>query len=207
MVKKVDNATEKELIALAKSGNKKAMCKLLKMHEGFLYLVTSKYSVKGFEHKDFLQIARLSMIKAVGTYNPELNCKLLTHAIWIIKSDIQNITRNTIRRANEYEHISLDAPVSGDSKHNVIDTISDDYDYDIHHDYSKLILKCMKSLRTAKQKMAFMVMLNNYLNDDHDALLKDIGKILNVGRERARQIRNDIVNNETFAELRKELVG
>lgn len=198
--------TENELIIKAKDGNQSAIKALIKMHYWLIFETAKKYHIENHDLDDLLQLAMMGFLASIKPFDINNGTKFTTYAMFSIRALLSNKFQRTKAKRRDVAITSLDVVINDDSQDTLMDLIPVDCDNEIDHDYSKLIMKCMKSIGPAKHKMMFMLMLQGYLHDD-DSTLKDMGEIIGVGRERARQIREEFKKNRAFIELRRELVA
>ena len=100
--------SDEKLVELAKSGNEKATNSLLTRMQPFVFYIAKAYENKGIELADLTQEGMIALIKALRTYNSEMNVKFKTYA----NSCINNHLSSTIRRLYRKRQIPIDKIIS-----------------------------------------------------------------------------------------------
>ncbi|MEG0296742.1 MAG: sigma-70 family RNA polymerase sigma factor [Clostridium sp.] len=76
----VENNSEKQLIKLAKAGNKDALEQLLKLHEGYIYKLILGHEVPFSECDNMFNYCVLGVMEAIKHFDVERDIKFLTYA-------------------------------------------------------------------------------------------------------------------------------
>lgn len=89
---------QREMIARAQQGDRQAMARLCADHEAYAHrLVSSWRGSRDFD--DVVQQARLGIVEAVHSYNPDKRTRLITHLHWMIMKNLKRETRHRQRVA------------------------------------------------------------------------------------------------------------
>ncbi len=83
---------ERELIRLAKKGDKLAMEKLINANYGFIYKCALKYSNYGIPIEDLVSEGILGLMQAIKRFDLRKKVKLLTFAAYYIENAIRKLT-------------------------------------------------------------------------------------------------------------------
>lgn len=83
---------ERELIKLAKKGDKLAMEKLINANYGFIYKCALKYSNYGIPIEDLVSEGVLALMQAIKRFDLRKKVKLLTFAAYYIENAMRKIT-------------------------------------------------------------------------------------------------------------------
>jgi RNA polymerase primary sigma factor len=84
--------SERQLIKLAKKGDKLAIEKLINAHYGFIYKCALKYSNYGIPIEDLVSEGILALIQAIKKFDLRKKVKLLTFAAYYIENAMRKIT-------------------------------------------------------------------------------------------------------------------
>lgn len=106
--------------------------------------------------------------------------------------DISDEKYDSLLFFQNQRHLAFDTPSAADSDKSIADTLADDRD-DIHsfiddHDYKRVSSVLLERLN---EKQAKVISLRFGLNGGPEMTLSEIGKVLGVTRERARQIEHE----------------
>ena len=104
----LNNISENELIALAKTGNEKAIDYLLNKYKDIVNLKVNKYFIIGAEKEDIVQEGMIGLYKAIKNYVPEKQNSFKSFANLCVERQL--IT--AIKTSNRQKHIPLNSSVS-----------------------------------------------------------------------------------------------
>lgn len=82
------------LLALAQSGDESALEKLVENNTGLVRSIAARFSGRGVELEDLLQIGSLGMLKAVRSYDASYNTAFSTYAVPLIIGEIRRYLRD-----------------------------------------------------------------------------------------------------------------
>lgn len=82
------------LIALAQSGDKKALETLTLKNSGLIWSAVKKFSGRGVEADDLFQLGAIGLIKAVNKFDSSFNVEFSTYAVPMIMGEIRRFLRD-----------------------------------------------------------------------------------------------------------------
>lgn len=86
---------KRELILLAKSGDKQAREKYIKGNLRLVLSIVQRFSSSGENLDDLFQIGCIGLIKAIDNFNPAYELKFSTYAVPLIAGEIKRFLRDT----------------------------------------------------------------------------------------------------------------
>ena len=81
------------LISQVASGNEQAKAVLVERNMGLVKSIVGRFTGRGVEYDDLVQIGALGLLKAVERFNPELKVKFSTYAVPLIIGEIKQYLR------------------------------------------------------------------------------------------------------------------
>jgi len=84
----IDGKEQVELAIKAKSGDQRALNKLIQSNLRFVLKVAKEYSYTGMPLEDLIQEGNLGIIKAVERFDTEKGYKFISYAVWWIRQSI-----------------------------------------------------------------------------------------------------------------------
>ncbi len=99
------------LLTAARSGDPVALNQIILMLNSLLIKISSRYFIIGGDKEDLLQEARIGLMKAIKSYNPERNSDFIAYA----KTCIHNHIISAINEAKAQKHAALNKSVDLDS--------------------------------------------------------------------------------------------
>ena len=115
----------KELIIAYQNGNKEVYEDILKTYKNLMYGIIAKYNKNVlYSKEDLFQIAKISLMKALKTFDTSKSYKFSTYLQTIVTNDLNTIFR-PVQKRNAIVN-SLDDVLPSEDKLTVKDTIADD---------------------------------------------------------------------------------
>ena len=115
----------KELILAYQNGNKEVYEDILKVYKNLMYNIISKYNKNVlYSKEDLFQIANISLMKALKTFDTSKSYKFSTYLQTIVTNDLNTVFR-PVQKRNAIVN-SLDDVLPSEDKLTVKDTIADD---------------------------------------------------------------------------------
>ncbi len=84
----------KELLCLAKNGDKEARDELVRENTGLVWSIVRRFSNRGFESEDLFQIGCIGLIKAVDKFDNAFGVQFSTYAVPLIMGEIKRFMRD-----------------------------------------------------------------------------------------------------------------
>lgn len=115
----------KELILSYQAGDKEVYEDILKVYKNLMYSIISKYNKNVlYSKEDCYQIANISLMKALKTFDVNKNYKFSTYLQTIVTNDLNTVYR-VVQKRNAIVN-SLDDVLPNEDKLTIKDTIADD---------------------------------------------------------------------------------
>lgn len=86
-----DNAA---LIERIKAGDKEAQNKLVENNMGLVYSIVKRYTGRGYDFEDLVQIGAIGLIKAIKKFDTAFNVRFSTYAVPVIAGEIKRFMRD-----------------------------------------------------------------------------------------------------------------
>ena len=205
---------EKALATKAFSGDKIAQNKLVKANLRFVVKIAKSY--KGYELEDLINEGNMGLMKAAEKFNPDCGTIFITYAVWWIKAYIQKSIRETATGikfpSSKYKEMnnpkwkisSLNKEMKFDNKN--VELISLIEDENIESPDNKILKNFLveelyqniNELNDIEKN----VILNRFGFKGDRKSLSEIGRSLNLSRERIRQI-----EHRALCRLKEKLVS
>lgn len=140
----------KELILSYQAGNKEVYEDILKTYKNLMYGIISKYNKTVINSKDdLMQIASISLMKALKTFDVNKNYKFSTYLQTIITNDLNTVYR-VVQKRNAIVNSLDDVLPNEDNKLTVKDTIADDTNIEeevMENSMNNFISNCLKKYK------------------------------------------------------------
>ena len=100
-----------ELLPLAKSGDQKALDRLIEMNLPLVASISKKFLNRGYEYEDIYQIGSIGLVKAIKNFDDSFNVKFSTYAVPMIIGEIRRYLRdnNSIRVSRSIRDLAYKA--------------------------------------------------------------------------------------------------
>ncbi|MDD2648133.1 MAG: RNA polymerase sporulation sigma factor SigK [Eubacteriales bacterium] len=142
--KKLSPQEEETALKELLGGSEEARQKLIRHNLRLVVHIARKYSVSGYTQDDLISVGSIGLIKAIGTYKPEMGTGVCTYAARCIENEIRMLLRASKKWKNE---ISLQEPIGNDGEGNEItlmDTLGSERDSVITQVDKKLTIEKIK---------------------------------------------------------------
>lgn len=83
-----------ELIKMARSGDKLARDQVIQNNMGLVYSIVSRYTGRGYDQEELIQIGAIGLIKAVDKFDLAFEVKFSTYAVPLISGEIKRFLRD-----------------------------------------------------------------------------------------------------------------
>ncbi len=82
------------LIERVREGDKQAENTMVEENMGLVYSIARRFTNRGYDSEDLIQIGAIGLIKAVQKFNPEFNVQFSTYAVPMIMGEIKRFLRD-----------------------------------------------------------------------------------------------------------------
>lgn len=203
------DTNELELIRLAQLGDAKAKNKLCKMHIGFVKQTAAKYSIKGLDYDDIIQLCFDGLVKAIDDYDLNSNIHLISYAAYKMRGvvtrkagELSRLKRSGVTCSIEqFFDITYKDDFSNNERTNVFGIEHEFYTDDCF----TMLEKCIELANIPERSKVVMREFCNSAKYDLEVTLSDVGDKLNLSRERVRQILKSMRSNGNFKALHRQL--
>ena len=206
--KRLSDEEEKRLASLISAGDKEATDKLVASNLRYVVRLAGEYKGKGLSIEDLICEGNIGMIKASGKFRPECGKRFAAFAAPYIRqameqaigqqNSLYQLPQNSRSAAdiNRSRLISSDAPLGGRQNVTILGLVADDGvgaadDFLAGEDMREEIEKAIKVLDERQET----VIRAFYGIGRPNATLAEIAQEMEIGRERARQIRDKAVRH------------
>ena len=152
----LEKQQEAQLLMKMKDGDQEAKDLLIEHNLRLVVYIAKRYETNPVMMEDLISIGTIGLIKAVASFDPEKNIKLVTYASRCIENEILMFLRKKNRRKQE---VSLDEPLNVDYDGNELllsDILGTEDDLVVQQVYQREdkrnLMKAMKSLE-AKERL------------------------------------------------------
>ena len=85
---------DRDLLRLAQAGDGTAMEALTLKHDALVKFVVRRFTGRGVEADDLIQLGRMGLVKAIRGFNPEFDVRFSTYAVPLIMGEIRRHLRD-----------------------------------------------------------------------------------------------------------------
>lgn len=192
----ITKSAELDLIKKAKNNNVLAKNQLLTANLKFVFNVAKNYKGCGASIEDLISEGNMGLIKAIDKFDVNRDVKFISYAVWWIRQSIQEF----LKRKQTKDSFELLDDDNTKPKH--INYFDDDTNEEENLDNRALLIDdTFSNQLDGKQKIIINNLLSklddraqfiikSYYGFDSDCMtLEEIGKKLNLSRERVRKIK------------------
>lgn len=182
---------EKELIKLAKQGNKEAQEVLIQQHKGFIVKFCSRYKNLGVDLEDLIMEGTIGLLNGLKNFDDAKNVKFLTYAsYWIKKAVLGYLSENCsshILSTLSLDYTYKNADVDSNS---LMDGLADQKVQPPEQNlldvkFPELLSRHLHELSESERK----VMILRYgLDGENLRGIKETARLMNITREKVRSI-------------------
>ena len=173
---------ERETLIAFENGDEAARNKLIEHNLRLVVYIAKRYETNPIFMEDLISIGSIGLIKAVNTFKPDKNIKLVTYASRCIENEILMFLRKKNRRKAE---VSFDEPLNVDYDGNELllsDIIGTDDDL-VTKEFEKNenrreLLKAMSTLKERER----LILQMRYGIDHEELTQKDIADRLGISQ-------------------------
>ena len=192
----IAKSAELELIKKAKNNNVLAKNQLLTANLKFVFNVAKNYKGCGVSIEDLISEGNMGLIKAIDKFDVNRDVKFISYAVWWIRQSIQEFLKKK-QAKDSFELLDND-----NKKPKIVNSFDDEINDEDEFD-SRMVLidDTFSNQLDGKQKTIINNLLSklderaqfiikSYSGFDSDCMtLEEIGKKLNLSRERVRKIK------------------
>ena len=192
---------EQKVFSMMSVDPKRAREKLITHNLRLVVYISKKFESTGIGIEDLVSIGTIGLIKAVNTYNPNKNIKLVTYASRCIENEILMYLRKTTQQRNE---ISIDEPLNIDWDGNelllsdVIGTDPDEVSRNIESETEKLLL--IRAVNSLKGREKQIMQMRFGLITGKEMTQKEVADVVGISQSYISRLEKRILK-----ELKKEL--
>ena len=195
----ISKSDELDLIKKAKNNNILAKNQLLTANLKFVFNVAKNYKGCGASIEDLISEGNLGLIKAIDKFDINRDVKFISYAVWWIRQSIQEFLKK--KQTKDSFEILEDDNVKKIKTSNDVDDDFNDFDCEEFNEGIVLIDDTFSNQLDIRQKSIINSLLSklddraqyiikSYYGFDSDCMtLEEIGKKLNLSRERVRKIK------------------
>ena len=210
-IKKIQLLTSEDENNLKTNYSNKHIDKLITSNLRFVTQVARKYAGMGIAIEDLISFGNLGLIEAAKKFDPTKGFKFISFAVWYVRAEITKALDNysrTVRipshktNLEESKTVNFDSPVD-------IDKSSESYgDRYLRSKREKSILEIEdlkkdldNALSTLKPKQRKVIEMYYCIGHEFSKSMEQIGKEMNITKERVRQLINQALEKLKFTDL------
>lgn len=201
---------ERELIIKAKNGDLDAQNEVLSANLKFVFSIASRYKGKGASIPDLISEGNMGLIKAMEKFDVSKDVKFISYAVWWIRNSMQEFIK---KRQSIFSYEKDDDILYNTQSSNILYDTEDEYvlkqdtveDYDDNEELKEMSEKQRMIVDTLLSKLdereTFIVKSYYGIGIKEEMNLEEIGRVLNITKERVRQIKS-----VAMSKLRSEIL-
>ena len=210
-IKKIQLLTNEDENNLKTNCSSKNIDKLITSNLRFVTQVARKYAGMGIDIEDLISFGNLGLIEAAKKFDPTKGFKFISFAVWYIRAEITKALDNysrTVRIPSHKTNIEESKTVNFDSPVNIDKSLESYGDRYLQSDkeISKLEIEDLKNdlekaLSKLKPKQRKAIEMYYCIGYEFSKSMEQIGKEMNVTKERVRQLINQALEKLRFSNL------
>lgn len=197
--KPVSREEERKLVKLAKQGDISAKNRILESNFRFVFNVAKNYKGCGVSLNELISEGNMGLIKAIEKFDLTKEVKFISYAVWWIRQGIQAYikTKGCGRSVSTVDEESIKAEVTTNdiideedeiiNKNEIIlSNEEDEFNKEIKFNQDIVVSKLLSKLEPREK---YIIEQYYGLNGGKSKNLEEIGKDLQLSKERVRQIK------------------
>lgn len=197
--KPVSREEERKLVKLAKQGDVSAKNRILESNLRFVFNVAKNYKGYGVSLNELISEGNMGLIKAIEKFDLTKEVKFISYAVWWIRQGIQAYikTKGCGRSVSTVDEESIKAEVTTNDiideedeiinkNETILSNEEDEFNKEIKFNQDIVVSKLLSKLEPREK---YIIEQYYGLNGEKSKNLEEIGKDLQLSKERVRQIK------------------